>query len=238
MSVLRLRPDSLARLLGRVEIALLLVWIALAGAIWSFLAIGSEMREGELTAFDLWVLDALRRHGQPHVAVGPQWLVESMRDVTALGGFTLLTLVTVLSVIVLAAHHRRVQALVLAVCVPLAQLSGGMFKNLYERARPSFAVYGDLPASMSFPSGHSTVATATYFVLAVIVASLETRRSMKVLAFAVAALLSLMIGVSRVYLGVHWPSDVVAGWCLGAAWALMAAVALRLSRPQRKNGGG
>jgi undecaprenyl-diphosphatase len=229
VSDLQRRIEPLARLMARVEIALLVVWIGLAGAIWAFLAIGSEMREGELTAFDLWVLHALRQHDQPHLAVGPRWLIESMRDVTALGGVTLLTVITVLSVIVLVVRNRRPQALVVAICVPLAQLSSGLFKDFYERARPSFAIYGDLPASMSFPSGHSTVATATYFILAVIVASLERSRSMKTLSFAVAAFLSLMVGFSRVYLGVHWPSDVIAGWCLGAAWALVAAVALRLA---------
>lgn len=212
----------------RIEIALLAVWMALAGAVWSFLAIGSEMREGELTAFDRWVLEALRLPGEPHRAAGPHWLMESMRDLTALGGITVLSIVTVLTVIVLLGHKRRVQALVFAVCVPLAQLSSGLFKHVYERVRPSFAVYGDLPTSMSFPSGHSTVATATYFLLAVIISSLETSRSMKALAFAVAALLSIMIGASRVYLGVHWPSDVIAGWCLGAAWAMVAAVGLRM----------
>jgi undecaprenyl-diphosphatase len=219
-----------AQISARIEIALLAVWVAAAGALWSFLAIGSEMREGELTAFDRVVLEALRQPGQPHMAIGPHWLIESMRDITALGGVTLLSVVTVLAVIVLIGHQRKRQALVLALFVPLAQLSSGLFKNVYDRPRPSFAIFGDLPSSMSFPSGHSTVATATYFLLAVIVSSLETSRSMKALAFAVAGMLSVGIGFSRVFLGVHWPSDVIAGWCLGAAWALVAAVALRAMR--------
>jgi undecaprenyl-diphosphatase len=226
-----------AQLSARLEIALLAVWMVAAGAIWSFLAIGSEMLEGELTAYDRVVLEALRLPGEPHRAVGPQWLVECMRDITALGGMTLLSLVTVLSVIVLLGHKRKAQALVLAIFVPLAQLSSGLFKDIYERTRPPFAIYGDLPTSMSFPSGHSTVATATYLLLAVIVSSLETNRSMKALAFAVAALLSVVIGFSRVFLGVHWPSDVIAGWCLGAAWAILAAVALRAMKQQIKKSG-
>ncbi len=224
------RLGGLTRLLGRIEIAFLVVWIALAGVIWTFLGIGGEMREGELNAFDLRVLTSLRVAGQPHVAIGPQWLTESMRDVTALGGVTVLSLVTILSVLVLLGHGRRLEAAVVAICIPLAQLSSGIFKLLYERARPSFAIYGDLPASMSFPSGHSTVSTATYFTLAVILASLEPRPAMRGPFFPVAALLSLTIGFSRIYLGVHWPTDVIAGWCLGAAWALVAAVALRLAR--------
>jgi len=215
------------QLSSRIEIALLAVWIVVAGALWSFLAIGSEMQEGELTGFDRSVLEALRQNGDTHKAIGPHWLIESMRDVTALGGVTLVTVVTVLAVTLLLGHKQKNQAVVLAIFIPLAQLSSGLFKDVYDRARPSFAIFGDLPTSMSFPSGHSTVATATYFLLAVIVSSLETNRSMKVLAFAVAALLSLAIGFSRVFLGVHWPSDVIAGWCLGAAWAMIAAVVLR-----------
>lgn len=215
------------RIVACIEIALLAVWVALAGAVWAFLAIGDEMSEGELTAFDRLVLEALRQPGNPHAAIGPHWLLESMRDITALGGFTVLTLVTVISVIALLAHRHRVHALVLAVFVPLAQLSTEFFKGYYERPRPAFAVFGDLPTSMSFPSGHSTIATATYFLLAVIVASLEPRPSTRVLSFAVAAFLSVMIGFSRAFLGVHWPSDVVAGWCLGSAWALLAAVVMR-----------
>lgn len=215
---------------SRIEITLLAVWIALAGAVWVFLAIGGEVREGDFSAFDRTILMALRQPGQPHQAIGPLWLTESMRDITALGGITLLVFVTVIAVIVLWAHARRREAWVFALSVVLAQLSSGLFKDLYLRARPSFAIYGDLPTSMSFPSGHSTVATATYFVLAVIIASVEPRRAMKELAFAVAALLALMIGISRVYLGVHWPSDVIAGWSLGAAWALFAAILLRINR--------
>lgn len=215
------------RVSARIEIALLAGWITAAAAFWAFLAIGGEMREGELTAFDRWILDALRYPGEPHRAVGPHWLSESMRDITALGGVTLLSVITVLSVLMLLGHKRKEQALVMAIFVPLAQLSSGLFKNIYDRPRPSFAIFGDLPASMSFPSGHSTVATATYFLLAVIISSLEESRVMKALAFAFAGLLSLGIGFSRMYLGVHWPSDVIAGWCLGASWALIAAVVLR-----------
>ncbi|GAA0564522.1 phosphatase PAP2 family protein [Rhizomicrobium electricum] len=214
--------------LPRIETAVLAVWIAAAAAVWGFLGIADEMHEGELDAYDRAVISALRVAGDPHKAIGPHWLVESMRDVTALGGITLLVLVMAMSVIALLAYRHRLEALVLTGSVVLAQISSGLFKNFYERVRPTFAVYGDLPTSMSFPSGHSTTATATYFLLAVIVASLDPARPVKVLAFTVAALLALMIGFSRVFLGVHWPSDVIAGWCLGAAWAFAAAVLLRI----------
>lgn len=210
-----------------LENTLLATWIVAAAAVLAFLHIGSEVREGEFTAIDRAVLTALRVPGHPHQAIGPHWLAESMRDVTALGGLTVLMLVIAIAAIALLAYGHRRHAAILVGAAGAAQLSSGLFKHLYDRVRPTFAIYGDLPTSMSFPSGHSTVATATYFLLAVIVASLDPKRTVKVLAFAVAALLAIIIGASRVFLGVHWPSDVVAGWCLGAAWALAASILLR-----------
>lgn len=222
----RMDFQHLARLAARIEVSLLALWVALIAAIWAFLSLAGELREGELTAFDTWVLIALRHTGLPHEAIGPRWLTDSMRDITALGSFTVLFLITIVAVSMLAMHGKKRQAGVLAAGVVLAQISGQFLKLFYGRTRPSFAVYGDLPTSLSFPSGHSTVATATYFLLALIVAGLEVRTAAKVLVFAMAALLAIGIGFSRVYLGVHWPSDVIAGWCVGGFWALAASLVL------------
>jgi undecaprenyl-diphosphatase len=216
----------LTRLTARIEVRLLGLWVALIAAIWAFLSLAGELREGELTAFDSWLLAALRHANSPHDAIGPQWLTGSMRDITALGSFTVLFLITIVAVSMLYMHGKKRQAGVLAAGVVLAQISGELLKLFYGRTRPSFAIYGDLPTSLSFPSGHSTVATATYFLLALIVAGLEVRVAAKVLVFAIAALLAITIGFSRVYLGVHWPSDVIAGWCLGGSWALAASLVL------------
>jgi undecaprenyl-diphosphatase len=213
---------NLSSLLARVEVKALAVWIALAGAGWAFLKLASEMREGELNTFDLAILDALRVPGQPHTPIGPHWLTEVMRDITALGGVTLLTIIVVLSVILLLLHQKRREALVLAGVVIAAQLSSNLFKLFYARVRPSFAIYGDLPLSNSFPSGHSTTSAATYFLLAVIVARFEVSPAVKTVIFVLAGLLTIAVGISRVYLGVHWPSDVLGGWTLGAAAALLA----------------
>jgi undecaprenyl-diphosphatase len=216
----------LARLAARIEVRLLGLWVALVAAIWAFLSLAGEVREGELNAFDKWVLAALRHANSPHNALGPKWLTGSMRDITALGSFTVLFLITIVAVSVLYMHGKKRQAGVLAAGVVLAEISGELLKLFYGRTRPSFAIYGDLPTSLSFPSGHSTVATATYFLLALIVSGLEVRRAAKVLIFSMAALLAIAIGFSRVYLGVHWPSDVIAGWCLGGFWALAASLVL------------
>ncbi len=214
------------RVTTRVELTFLVSWIAVAAAILSFLMLAGEVSEGESTAFDSWFMEGLRLAGQPHVAIGPPWLVEIMRDVTALGSVTVLLIVTAIFSVGLLLHGRKAQGGILVAAVILAFLSSNLFKLLYARVRPDFAVLGVLPVSHSFPSGHSTTATATYFVFATIVASLEVGREAKVFAFAVAAFLSVAVGFSRVYLGVHWPSDVIAGWLLGAGWAVLTSVAL------------
>jgi undecaprenyl-diphosphatase len=217
---------SLRVLATRPEVRLLAGWVALAAVVWAFLALAGEFREGELDAMDLRILSALRVPGQPHVPIGPHWLIGAMRDITALGGVIVIALITAASAAVLAMHGRTRAAVVLAIAVTAAQLSNDLFKLLFGRMRPpTFVVYGDLPASLSFPSGHSTVATATYFLLALIVARLEARPAAKILLFVIAAMLAIAVGVSRVYLGVHWPSDVLAGWCAGGAWALLAGLA-------------
>lgn len=221
---------SIAKRFYPIEIALLASWIALVGSAWAFLAIGNEMCEGEFVSYDTGLLQTLRLPGDPHTAVGPTWLTEVMRDLTALGGTTVLMLVLTFATTIFLTHRRRVEAIILVASVVLARLSTAVFKDLYSRPRPSFAIYGDLPLSMSFPSGHTSASTATYFILAVIICSMETRQSLKALVLFGAATLTLMIGCSRVYLGVHWPSDVIAGWCLGAVWALVSALWMRSVR--------
>lgn len=209
------------RILSRIEFRLIVVWIAAVGAVWSFFGLASEWREGELVGFDNWILNALRQPGHPHEPVGPAWLAEMMRDLSGAGSVTMLTLVTLAAFIVLMAYERRREAMTFAAGVLMATISSDIFKAFYSRPRPAYAIYSILPTSHSFPSGHSTSSTATYFLLAIVIARLEARFSVKVLAFGFAALLSILIGISRVYLGVHWPSDVLAGWCLGAGWALI-----------------
>ncbi len=144
-----------------------------------------------------------------------------------------MTLVTVVAVLAFLMHRRRLYAGILAVTVLLADISSEGLKQLYGRPRPELVPYGSYVYSASFPSGHSTLSAATFLTLAMLIASLEPNRGTKIMVYVLAMLLVLGIGVSRVYLGVHWPSDVLAGWCLGAAWALAAWTALlRFGGPQ------
>jgi undecaprenyl-diphosphatase len=222
----------LRNLLRRLETRALLLWLGVAGALWSFLKLAGEVTEGETNAFDSKILLALRRPGDLADPIGSRSLEESMRDITALGGVTFLTLLTVVATLALLFHRKRVQALTFAVTVIAADVSSEVLKQLYDRPRPTLVPHGSYVYSASFPSGHSTMSAATFLTLATIIASLEPQRSTKALAYAVAIALTVLVGFSRVYLGVHWPSDVLAGWALGAAWAFAAWIVLnRVTKP-------
>lgn len=216
------------RLAGRVEARTLAVWIAVVALPWLFLNLAEEVGEGETDVVDRHVLLMLRTPGDPTDPIGPRWVEEAVRDVTALGGFTLLTVTLVVATILLIFHNRRREALVFAVTVIAAQISSEIFKALFDRDRPSLVAHGSHVYSQSFPSGHSTMAAATFFTLAMVLATLETTQRTKLLIVGLAAIFVMAVGCSRVYLGVHWPTDVLAGWTLGASWALVARVALAL----------
>jgi undecaprenyl-diphosphatase len=111
------------------------------------------------------------------------------------------------------------------VVLVLVSVAGGLllstlFKEAFDRPRPDLVTHGATVYTASFPSGHSMMAAVTYLTLAVMYARVEPRRAVKIYLIAVASLIILLVGASRVYLGVHWPTDVLAGWLAGATWAL------------------
>jgi undecaprenyl-diphosphatase len=215
-------PKILQSLLRRIESRALILVIGAAGALWAFFNIASEVGEGDTTKLDTKILLTLRNPADPSDPIGSRSLQEALRDVTALGGVTVITLVSVVGVLAFLMHRRLWHAGIFAGTVLLAFISSEGLKDLYDRPRPELVPHGSYVYSSSFPSGHSTLSAATFLTLAMLIASLEPNRGTKRMVFALAALLVLGIGFSRVYLGVHWPSDVLAGWCLGAAWALAA----------------
>ena len=220
------------RFLRRFETRVLVGLIVVAGILWAFLNIGGEMAEGDTATIDRHLILMLRNPGDLSDPIGGRNIEEAVRDITGLGGTTVVALVTLVGILAFVFHKRYRHAQVLAGAVLLAWLSSDLGKAFYERPRPDLVPHGAYVYSASFPSGHSTLSAATYLTLAMLVASLETRRRTKVLAYSLAAALVVAVGFSRVYLGVHWPSDVLAGWCLGATWALAAWVALRASGAQ------
>jgi undecaprenyl-diphosphatase len=221
----------LGRALTAAEARVLAAVALAAGGVWALLLLGGEVREGETSAFDRRIEVALRVPGQPHQPVGPPWLSESLRDVSALGGTTVIVLATLVACAALIFHKLWRRAAVLAGVVALASLSDQVLKRFYDRPRPDFAAAGLVTYAQSFPSGHSTSSAALWLSLAMIAASFERQRRAKSFWFAIAGLIILAVGFSRVYLGVHWPTDVLAGWMLGACWALAGWAAWHTLKP-------
>lgn len=232
--MLRLTPAQLWRFVKRFE-ARVLIGLALAtGALWTFLNLAEEMAEGEIDAVDRRLILLLRNPADPSDPIGSRNVEEAVRDITALGGTTLVVVITLVSVLAFLFHKKRIHALVMAGAMLAAWASSDLSKMLYGRPRPDLVPHEAYVYSASFPSGHSTMSTAAFLTLAMLIASLEPRRRSKALAYVLAALVVVGVGFSRVYLGVHWPSDVLGGWCLGALWALVGWIALRaLHAPTR-----
>lgn len=223
-------PPGLRSVLRNLEARILLLVAAGSGAVWAFLALGGEMQEGETLGLDRRLILMLRRPGDPAAPIGPAALQTALRDMTALGGVMFMTLLTLLAVLELLVHRRRREAVVLAVTVAVSALASNGLKALYGRPRPELVPHGTVVNSPSFPSGHSMISTSVYLTLAVIVAGAETRTAGKLMAFGLAIFLMLAVGFSRVYLAVHWPSDVLAGWCAGSAAAMAAWAVLTFRR--------
>lgn len=226
--MLKTTLGSIWRFVKRFEARVLIGLIVAAGALWTFFELGGEMAEGETQALDRRLILGLRNPADLSDPIGSRNIEEAVRDLTALGGTAIVALVTAVSIIAFLFHQKRRHALVMAGAVLLAWLSTDASKALYDRARPDLVPHGAYVYSGSFPSGHSALAAATYLTLAMLVASLESRRRSKALAYGLASAVLVAVGFSRIYLGVHWPSDVLAGWCLGATWALAAWIVLRM----------
>lgn len=223
----RLSLPDWAPLLARAEGRTLAALALLAGALWAFVALAEEVVEGGTRSVDERLLLLLRTPGDPSDPLGPRGVETLMRDVTALGGFTVLTLVTAAVAGALLIRRQPRSALFLVLCVAGGQLVSRLAKLGFDRPRPDLVPHGTEVLSASFPSGHSMMAAVVWLTLAAMLARSEPQRRMKAYLVALAALVVVAVGVSRVYLGVHWPSDVLAGWTLGAGWALLCYLGAR-----------
>ncbi len=158
---------------------------------------------------------------------GPEKLLEMVRDVTALGGVLLRNLFALGAVIALLFLRLRREATLLAATVIVGWLVNSGIKQVVGRDRPEIVPHLTEAGGMSFPSGHSFNSAVVYIAMALAFATLSARQSVRMTLIGVALLASMAIAWSRVWLGVHWPSDAIAGWLGGAAWAFTAAALLQ-----------
>lgn len=187
--------------------------------LWGFGSVADEVIEGETLAFDTAVTSFFREAGNPNDPWGPTWLEEAMRDVTGLGSFTILGFVLLATVLYLAFAGKGRTALFVGFSVVGGTILSTGFKMLFDRPRPDVEAATRV-FTASFPSGHATVSAVVYLTLGLLLAEATTDKRTRVYFIVLGVFLTMAVGISRIYLGVHFPTDVIAGWSLGAAWAL------------------
>jgi undecaprenyl-diphosphatase len=205
----------------RPSFSVLLAVLLAAGGLYGFILVLDEVMEGKAHAVDTRILLAFRQAGRPDDPVGPAWLEIMFRDITALGSFSVLTLITIAVLGYLALMRRAGTAVFVLAAVAGGALISSLLKAGIGRPRPDLVSQLVDVSTLSFPSGHAMASAATYLTLGTLLARVLPSRRLRVYVLTIAVAVTLLVGVSRIYLGVHWPSDVLAGWCAGAAWAML-----------------
>ncbi len=197
-----------------------------AAACWAGFAIVAWLvLNGRTGGFDEFGLLAARREGDLQFA-GPRLMLEMVRDVTALGGVLLRNLFAVGAVVALLFLRLRREAVLFTMTIAGGWIANSALKGIVGRERPQIVPHLMEAGGQSFPSGHSFNAAVVYIAMALAFASMSSRHSVRYTLVGSAMALSAMIAWSRVILGVHFPTDVAAGWLGGAGWAFLAAALL------------
>lgn len=191
-----------------------------------FAAMAVLMQSGRMGIFDAAGLKLWRDHANLGLPRGPGWLIEAVRDYTALGGLLLRHLFALAAVGALLFLRLRREAVLFAATVMSGWLVGSALKALFGRARPDIVPHLMAVDGASFPSGHSFNAAVVYVAMALAFAALSPLRRLRWTLIGCALALTFLVGLSRVWLGVHYPSDVVAGWLGGTGWAFLASAVL------------
>ncbi|HYJ53851.1 MAG TPA: phosphatase PAP2 family protein [Allosphingosinicella sp.] len=213
------------RRLLSIDRALLAALLLTGAALFAFFKLASEVGEGETMGLDRTILLWLRTPANPAIPIGPHWLTEAMTEATAFGSVTGLLLVTLAVLGYLLISGRRRTALFVLLATGTGTAAAKLLKFVYDRPRPTLVPHLVDAGSASFPSGHAADSAIVYLTIAALLARTVPERALRLYILVVAGSLVLLIGISRVYLGVHWPSDVVGGWAFGAAWAFACSLA-------------
>jgi undecaprenyl-diphosphatase len=223
--------------LARAEIAAVSALFVIAAGVLTFVEVADDMTETDGQAFDQAVLSWVQPvAGNPR---GPWWLQEAAADLTSLGGISVLALFAVIAFAFLLIQRKRLSAALLAI-----GLGGGValsegLKAVFGRARPPQDFQAVETLNASFPSGHALLSAVFYLTLGVMLTRAFPRAHLKAFVLGAAMVIAILIGLTRVYLGAHWASDVVAGWSVGAAWAMVLwLVAYAIGRRQAVRAGG
>jgi len=217
--------------LGHRERPFLILTLLTFLLIWGFVALADEVIEGDTKAIDESILLSFRETDNPAEPRGAHWVEEIARDLTGLGGTAILTVLSLATAGYLALRGRIHTTYYLVAAIGGGILISSLLKLGFNRPRPELVPHGSYVYTASFPSGHSMMSAITYLTLGALLARVESSRAIKAYLLIMAVAVTVFIGISRVYLGVHWPTDVLAGWAVGAAWATLCwSIANRLQR--------
>lgn len=226
--------DRIKRAFSRVDMEILgglVVFFLLA---WGFVEIADEVRQKATLSVDERILLWLREGNDLSDPLGPGWLEEMMRDFTSLGGVAVVGLIVVSSLGYLLLQHRPRSALFLLVAVVGGVVLGDVLKALYDRPRPEVVPHLVEVLSESFPSGHTTMAAVVYPTLGAMLTRVVSRTRTRIYLLVASAGVACLVGFSRMYLGVHYPTDVMAGLALGFGWALLCWLTVRYLQKRRR----
>ena len=179
---------------------------------WAFSALAEHVRKGSTQPFD----DAIMRWVGAHQTA---WLESVMLEITALGTGTVVGMIVLIAGLFLWLNHHRHSAVLLIVATLGGMVLDNLLKIGFNRPRPQIFEWGTHAVSSSFPSGHAMSSVIVYGTVAYLAARLQRNVHARVLTFVIATIIIVMISTSRVYLGVHYPSDILAGFLIGTAWA-------------------
>jgi len=203
------------------EVPVLAAMAAVAALGWAFIVLSDNVIEGDTNHFDERVHLALRDPNDPTLPIGPLWLVDAARDVTALGSTAVLCLVVAIVLGYLAMVRRPLAIAILLAAVISGTILSSTLKYSHARPRPPSGSAVQRTHTSSFPSGHSFSSALVYLTLGAMLARVMPTRNLRIYLIGSALFLSVLIGLTRIYLGVHYPTDVLAGWAAGAGWALL-----------------
>jgi undecaprenyl-diphosphatase len=232
MALSRQRTMRLGRFV-RSEAVLLAVALVVLFCGYCFIELADEVKQGGTQTVDERILRSLRRVDDPAVPIGPPWLREAALDVTALGSSVVL-LILVVAVMGLMFLQRQYGILLLTALATATGWAGSMaLKEFLGRDRPTVVPHLREVTTPSFPSGHAMLSAIVFLTLGILLMQTVHGRAAKRYCLLWALVLTILVGLTRIYLGVHYPTDVLAGWMAGIAWALACWVVAQCTRRWR-----
>lgn len=205
---------------GRRELGVVAAVLVVAAGILGFVSVADAVTDNHTRAFDMGVLTLLRHPGAPGTPIGPAWLRVAATDVTSLGSVIDLVLIVLVVAGLFLALRKRVEALLLVAAGASGLLMVDILKVVVGRQRPPLQFHAVPATEASFPSGHAMLSAIVYLSLATLAGHFAGSRRVRIYTLTAGMALTLIVGASRVYLGVHWATDVIGGWALGSAWAM------------------